>query len=58
MAHQTPGDAAGYRRDDANPPYLYPDYVATRLRAPKKPLIILPRDPLGHDRAGLSDVSR
>ena len=42
MAHQTPGDAAGYRRDDANPPYLYPDYVATRLRAPKKPLIILP----------------
>jgi protocatechuate 3,4-dioxygenase, beta subunit len=43
MAHQTLGDAAGYRRDDANPPYLYPDYVATRLRAPKKPLIILPR---------------
>jgi protocatechuate 3,4-dioxygenase beta subunit len=42
MAHQTLGDAAGYRRDDANPPYLYPDYVATRLRAPKKPLIILP----------------
>ena len=42
MAHQTPGDAAGYRRDDANPPYLYPDYMATRLRAPKKPLIILP----------------
>src|SRR5919107_3502197 len=26
----------------AQPPYLYPDYVATRLRAPKKPLIILP----------------
>ena len=25
------------------PPYLYPDYVATRLRAPNKPLIILPR---------------
>ena len=42
MAHRTPGDAASYRRDDANPPYLYPDYVATRLRAPKKPLIILP----------------
>ena len=25
------------------PPYLYPDYVATRLRAPKKQLIILPK---------------
>jgi protocatechuate 3,4-dioxygenase beta subunit len=27
---------------DASPPYLYPDYVATRLRAPKQPLVILP----------------
>jgi protocatechuate 3,4-dioxygenase beta subunit len=26
----------------ANPPYLYPDYVSTRLRAPKRPLVILP----------------
>jgi protocatechuate 3,4-dioxygenase, beta subunit len=25
------------------PPYLYPDYVSTRLRAPSKPLIILPK---------------
>ena len=25
-----------------DPPYLYPDYVATRLRAPKQPLVILP----------------
>ncbi len=25
------------------PPYLYPDYVSTLLRAPNKPLIILPR---------------
>ena len=33
----------------AQPPYLYPDYVATRLRAPKKPLII----PTGHPRRGL-----
>jgi protocatechuate 3,4-dioxygenase, beta subunit len=34
----------GYRRDDAgiHPPYLYPDYKSTRLRAPEKPLIILP----------------
>ena len=30
-------------RQETQPPYLYPDYVATRLRAPKKPLIILPR---------------
>jgi protocatechuate 3,4-dioxygenase, beta subunit len=29
--------------DEGQPPYLYPDYMATRLRAPKKPLIILPR---------------
>jgi protocatechuate 3,4-dioxygenase beta subunit len=28
---------------NGQPPYLYPDYVATRLRAPKKPLIILPK---------------
>ncbi|TMD38436.1 MAG: protocatechuate 3,4-dioxygenase subunit beta, partial [Chloroflexi bacterium] len=24
------------------PPYLYPDYVGTRLRAPAKPLVRLP----------------
>jgi protocatechuate 3,4-dioxygenase beta subunit len=29
--------------DEGRSPYLYPDYVATWLRAPKKPLIILPR---------------
>jgi len=29
--------------DNGQPPYLYADYVATRLRAPKKPLIILPK---------------
>ena len=27
---------------DPDPPYLYPDYVATRLRSPRRPLIILP----------------
>jgi protocatechuate 3,4-dioxygenase, beta subunit len=45
MAQRKGEEAAGYRRKDdgAQPPYLYPDYVATRLRAPKKPLIILPR---------------
>ena len=28
---------------DEDPPYLYPDYVATRLRAPKRPLVLLPQ---------------
>jgi protocatechuate 3,4-dioxygenase beta subunit len=28
--------------DPLEPPYLYPDYVGTRLRAPTKPLIHLP----------------
>jgi protocatechuate 3,4-dioxygenase, beta subunit len=28
--------------DEKEPPYLYPDYVATRLRAPAKPLVALP----------------
>jgi protocatechuate 3,4-dioxygenase, beta subunit len=37
------GVAGSHREDLRQPPYLYPDYVATRLRAPKKPLIILPR---------------
>jgi protocatechuate 3,4-dioxygenase beta subunit len=27
---------------DPDPPYYYPDYVGTRLRAPKKPLVLLP----------------
>src|ERR687893_1417615 len=45
MTQQARRGNAGYRRDDADihPPYLYPDYVSTRLRALKKPLIILPR---------------
>jgi len=34
---QQPADETG------QPPYLYPDYVATHLRAPKEPLIILPK---------------
>jgi protocatechuate 3,4-dioxygenase beta subunit len=28
--------------EDGDPPYLYPDYVATRLRAPRRPLVLLP----------------
>lgn len=45
MTQQARRGNVGYRRDDADihPPYLYPDYVSTRLRAPKKPLIILPK---------------
>src|SRR2546427_3622019 len=27
---------------EREPPYLYPDYVGTRLRAPAKPLVNLP----------------
>ncbi len=26
----------------SDPPHLYPDYVGTRLRAPKDPLVVLP----------------
>jgi protocatechuate 3,4-dioxygenase beta subunit len=57
-------DVAGYRRDDAevDPPYLHPDYVATRTRSPKRPLIILPHTlsevtgPVyGHERIGELD---
>jgi protocatechuate 3,4-dioxygenase, beta subunit len=36
-------DRSVYTRREAQPPYLYPDYVSTRLRAPKKPLKFLPR---------------
>jgi protocatechuate 3,4-dioxygenase beta subunit len=36
------GDRIVDARRGTQPPYLYPDYVATRLRAPKKPLIVLP----------------
>ena len=56
-------EIVGYRRDDAevDPPYLHPDYVATRTRAPK-PLLLLPHtlseitEPVyGHDHAGELD---
>jgi protocatechuate 3,4-dioxygenase beta subunit len=66
MAHRVrPGvELAGYRRDDAevDPPYLHPDYVATRTRAPKRPLLLLPHTltevtgPVyGHERIGELD---
>jgi protocatechuate 3,4-dioxygenase beta subunit len=54
----------GYRHDhdEVDPPYLHPDYVATRSRAPKRPLIPM-RHTLsevtgpvyGHDRIGELD---
>jgi protocatechuate 3,4-dioxygenase, beta subunit len=38
-------ELAGYARDDAlvHPPYLFPPYVSTQLRAPRRPLV-----PLAH----------
>jgi protocatechuate 3,4-dioxygenase, beta subunit len=38
------------RPGDPDPPYLSPDYVSTRLRAPRRPLVLLPEalaDPTG-----------
>jgi protocatechuate 3,4-dioxygenase beta subunit len=37
-----PGVAPLTRDLDTDPPYLYPDYLSTRLRAPAKPLVLLP----------------
>jgi protocatechuate 3,4-dioxygenase beta subunit len=36
-------DDAARADADADPPYLHPDYVATRLRAPRRPLLLLPQ---------------
>ena len=65
MAQRVTGvDLTGYRRDDAevDPPYLHPEYVATRTRAPKRPLVILPHTlseitgpAYGHERIGELD---
>jgi protocatechuate 3,4-dioxygenase, beta subunit len=56
------GEVVGYRRENADPPYLHPDYVATRSRAPKRPLVLLPHTlsevtgPVyGHERVGELD---
>jgi protocatechuate 3,4-dioxygenase beta subunit len=35
---ELPDDAG----DGSQPPYLYPDYASTRLRAPARPLLVLP----------------
>ena len=53
---------AGYRRESADPPYLHPDYVSTRTRAPSRPLVPLAHTlsevtgPVyGHERVGETD---
>jgi len=47
----------------ADPPYLHPDYVATRLRSPSKPLVVLPHTlsevtgpAFGHDNVLSNDA--
>ena len=47
---------------DVHPPYLYPEYKSTRLRAPKRPLLVLPETlsertgPVyGYERVGPGD---
>ena len=56
MTQQTMGEAG------RQPPYFYPDYRSTRMRAPKEPLVVLPRaladtsGPVyGHGRIGEAD---
>jgi protocatechuate 3,4-dioxygenase, beta subunit len=58
------GRVEGYRRDPAGgqPPYLHSDYGSTHLRAPRRPLTILPHTlsevtgPVyGHERVGPLD---
>ncbi|MDP8950420.1 MAG: protocatechuate 3,4-dioxygenase subunit beta [Actinomycetota bacterium] len=65
MAQQSSSSPiAGDRRNGVgvHPPYLYPDYKSTRLRAPEKPLVILPETlsevtgpAYGHGRVGPLD---
>jgi len=49
VSELTRGVLLGYRRENADPPYLHPDYQATRTRAPAEPLV-----PLAHT---LSEVT-
>ncbi len=56
------GELTGYRRENDDPPYLWPDYKATRTRAPKRPLIVIPQTlseitgpAYGHERIGELD---
>ena len=42
MSELTRDVLLGYRRENADPPYLHPDYMATRTRAPAEPLVLAP----------------
>ena len=67
LAHEVTNsglEVVAYRHDDlaVDPPYLWPDYVSTRTRAPKRPLVPLPHTlsevtgPVyGHERVGELD---
>ena len=62
MSELTRGVLLGYRRENADPPYLHPDYMATRTRAPAEPLVPLPHTlsevtgpVFGHERVGELD---
>lgn len=64
MTQQSGRKVVEYRREveGVHPPYLYPDYESTRLRAPEKPLVILPHTlseitgpAYGHERVGELD---
>jgi protocatechuate 3,4-dioxygenase beta subunit len=63
LVQQQKDETGGYRRDtEGQPPYLYSNYKSTRLRAPEKPLVILPHTlsevtgPVyGHGRIGELD---
>jgi protocatechuate 3,4-dioxygenase beta subunit len=43
MAEPGSGTASASHEPDTDPPYLYPDYLSTRLRAPARPLVLLRR---------------
>jgi protocatechuate 3,4-dioxygenase, beta subunit len=64
VAQQPASRPAGYRRDETeiHPSYLYSDYRSTRLRAPERPLTILPHTltevtgpAYGHNKVGPFD---
>src|SRR5256885_13869167 len=59
---EVPAEPYPRGREPVDPPYLYPDYVGTRLRAPMQPLVPLPHSLteltgplLGEGRVGPSD---
>jgi protocatechuate 3,4-dioxygenase, beta subunit len=62
MSELTRGILLGYRRENADPPYLHPDYQATVTRAPAEPLVPLAHTlsevtgpVFGHERVGELD---